>query len=66
MSENTPDFIDIARRAQHLANTRGGDYGDLTHDELCAFMVEYDRALSKSEGAEGQPQYTAEQQGGEQ
>lgn len=45
-----PDFAGIASRAQHLANERGGDYGDLTKDELCAFMVEYDAALTKASG----------------
>ena len=39
-------FADIAARAQHLANERGGDYSALTLDELCAFMVEFDDALS--------------------
>ena len=37
-------FADIAARAQRLANERGGDYSALTHDELCAFMVEFDEA----------------------
>jgi len=39
-------FADIAARAQRLANERGGDYSALTIDELCAFMVEFDEALS--------------------
>src|SRR3990167_11111806 len=39
-----PSFADIAARAQRLANERGGDYADLTEDELCAFMAEYDAA----------------------
>jgi len=39
-------FADVAARAQRLANERGGDYSALTIDELCAFMVEFDEALS--------------------
>ena len=42
-------FIDIATRAQRLANERGGDYSSLTFDELCTFMVEYDRALDDAQ-----------------
>lgn len=45
-----PDFADIAARAQWLANTRGGDYSALTHEELCTFMLEFDAALAKARG----------------
>ena len=45
-----PDFANIAARAQHLANERGGDYSALSADELCSFMVEYDAALAKARG----------------
>lgn len=47
-----PIFADIAVRAQYLANERGGDYSSLTIDELCAFMAEYDDALSAASGEE--------------
>lgn len=46
----SPRFADIAARAQYLANERDGDYGALTKDELCAFMVEFDEALSDARG----------------
>lgn len=45
------DFVETARRAQRLANMRGGDYAALTFDELCEFMVEYDRILDKAENS---------------
>jgi len=45
-----PDFAGTAARAQVLANSRGGDYGDLTQSELCEFMVELDAALAKARG----------------
>lgn len=49
MTENVPKWAEIARRAQNLANQRGGDYADLTREELLGFMVEYDEELSKYE-----------------
>lgn len=51
MTENVPKWAEIARRAQNLANQRGGDYADLTREELLGFMVEYDEELSKYEDA---------------
>lgn len=45
-------FADIAARAQHLANERGGDYSALTLDELCAFMVAFDEALSAARASD--------------
>jgi len=45
-----PTFADIAARAQYRANELGGDYSDIPHDELYAFMVEYDAALAEAQG----------------
>ena len=42
-------FARIAFRAQWIANNRGGDYSELSTQELCDFMVEYDHALTEAE-----------------
>ena len=49
MEKDLKRFMDIATRAQYLANTKGGDYSALSDDELCKFMVEYDQALTEAE-----------------